>query len=227
MGTDEHQALTASAQGELLHAPAHPRKRKPRTSNKAPAFKEPPVEHEQHQLYPSNLFDLLPEGHDCFLFHDLFKVFDTGDAERQYSPFGQRAYAPRQILSILIYAYSRGVFSSRQIEQRCREDLGFMFIAGSNCPNFRVLSDFRKDHPALFRSCFKQTLKLAMELKLASLGHVSLDGSKFKAMSYGRLKAREAKLCEEIEARWPKPSEPMNKKTPSTLRATATRWPTT
>ena len=76
-----------------------------------------------------------------------------------------------------------------------------------NCPNFRVLSDFRKDHGAFFQDCFQQTVKLAMTLKLASLGHISLDGSKFKAntskhkaMSYGRLKAREQALCAEIDA---------------------------
>ena len=46
-----------------------------------------------------------------------------------------------------------------------------------------------------------------MALGLLSLGHVSLDGSKFKAnsskhkaMSYGRLKEKEQELCEEIEA---------------------------
>ena len=123
---------------------------------------------------------------------------------------GQRAYAPRQIVSILIYAYSHGVFSSRQIEKRCREDLGFMYLAGRNCPNFRVLSDFRKDHGGFFRACFKQTVQLALALGLVSLGHVSLDGSKFKAnsskhkaMSYGRLKEKEQELCEEIEALTP------------------------
>ena len=127
--------------------------------------------------------------------------------ESLYSAIGQHAYHPRQIVSILIYAYSRSVFSSRQIERRCREDLSFMFIAGMNCPNFRVLSDFRKIHGEFFQDCFKQTVKLAMELKLASLGHISLDGSKFKAntskhkaMSYARLKEKEQALCEEIEA---------------------------
>ncbi len=126
--------------------------------------------------------------------------------ESLYSAIGQHAYHPRQIVSILIYAYSRSVFSSRQIERRCREDLSFMFIAGMNCPNFRVLSDFRKIHGEFFQDCFKQTVKLAMELKLASLGHISLDGSKFKAntskhkaMSYARLKEKEQALCEEIE----------------------------
>ena len=66
-------------------------------------------------------------------------------------------------MSILIYAYSHGVFSSRQIEKRCRQDLTFLYIAGMNCPNFRVLSDFRKDHGEFFRTCFKQTLEAREE----------------------------------------------------------------
>ena len=161
----------------------------------------------QSQLFATNVFDLLPEDHECFLYQELFEQLDTSEVEAQYSDRGQRAYAPRQIVSILIYAYSRGVFSSRQIEQRCREDLGFMYLAGRNCPNFRVLSDFRKDHGEFFRAGFKQTVQLALALGLVSLGHVSLDGSKFKAnsskhkaMSYGRLKEKEQELCEEIEA---------------------------
>ena len=170
-------------------------------------FKSRPVEFHQHQLFPGNIFDLLPQDHECYLYAELFEQLDTASVESLYSVKGQHAYHPRLIVSILIYAYSRGVFSSRQIERRCREDLSFMFIAQMNCPNFRVLSDFRKNHGVFFQDCFKQTVKLAMELKLASLGHISLDGSKFKAdtskhkaMSYGRLKEKEQALCAEIEA---------------------------
>jgi transposase len=170
-------------------------------------FKSPPVEFHQHQLFPSNLFDLLPQDHECYLYTELFEQLDTTQVEALYSVKGQHAYPPKRIVSILIYAYSRGVFSSRQIERRCREDLSFMFIAQMHCPNFRVLSDFRKNHGEFFQDCFKQTVQLAMELKLASLGHISLDGSKFKAdtskhkaMSYARLKEQEQSLCAEIEA---------------------------
>ena len=169
-------------------------------------FKSSPIEFHQHQLFPSNIFDLLPKDHECYLYADLFQQIDTSDVESQYSIKGQNAYHPKQIVSILIYAYIRGVFSSRQIEKRCNEDLSFMFIAQMNCPNFRVLSDFRKDHGAFFQDCFKQTVKLALALKLASLGHISLDGSKFKAntskhkaMSYGRLKEKEQALSAEID----------------------------
>lgn len=169
-------------------------------------FKTSPVEFHQHLLFPSNIFDLLAEDHECYLYSDLFQHLDTASIESSYSHKGQNAYPPKLIVSILIYSYSQGVFSSRQIERRCKEDLSFMYIAQMNCPNFRVLSDFRKDHAEFFYDCFKQTVQLAMELKLASLGHISLDGSKFKAssskhkaMSYKRLKEKEQQLTAEID----------------------------
>ena len=169
-------------------------------------FKSEPSSLRQHQLFPSNIFDLLPEDHDCFLFKDLLNQLDTSTIEELYSPIGQHAYHPLKIIGILIYGYTHGVFSSRQLEKRSNEDLSFMFIAGKDCPNFRVLSDFRKDHAAFFQDCFKQTVTLAMEMKLASLGHVSLDGSKFKAnsskhkaMSYKHMKQKERELTEEVD----------------------------
>lgn len=170
-------------------------------------FKKNPAEFNQSLLFPSNIFDLLPTDHECYIYEDIFKQIDTSSIEKKYSVLGQNAYHPRLNIGILIYAYSHGIFSSRQIKKRCQEDLGFMFISHLNCPDFRVLSDFRKDHYDYFKECFKQSVLLAMEAGMTSLGHVSLDGSKFKAntskhkaMSYGRLQAREKELTAEIEA---------------------------
>lgn len=195
------------AQSELFAELASPKERKRRDSSGAARFKEYGADRYQRGLFATNIFDHLPAEHDCYLFDDLISQLDTQEAEKHFSAIGQRAYAPKQLIAILIYAYSRGVFSSRQIEQRCREDLGFMYIAGSNVPNFRVLSDFRKEHQEQLHSCFVQTVKLALELKLVNLAHISLDGSKFKAnsskhkaMSYAGLKAREQALGEEIES---------------------------
>ena len=171
-----------------------------------PPFKGSPPEFKQRQLFPTNIFDLLPADHECYLYADLFTQLDTTALEAQFSVRGQHAYHPRLLISILIYAYSQGVFSAGQIQKRCSQDLAFMFIAQQQCPNFRVLSDFRKDNGKYFHACFKQTVQLALALKLASLGHISLDGSKFKAssskhkaMSYQRLKDKEAALAKEIE----------------------------
>ena len=170
-------------------------------------FKKDPIEFKQRALFATNVFDLLPSDHPCYVYGVIFEQLDTSRVEEKFSVRGQNAYHPKLITGILIYAYSQGVFSSREIEKKCHEDLGFMFISHCNCPNFRVLSDFRKDNYEFFKDCFKQSVLLAMEAGMASLGHVSLDGSKFKAnsskhkaMSYVRLKAKEKELTEEIES---------------------------
>ena len=169
-------------------------------------FKKDPVEFKQRALFATNVFDLLPSDHPCYVYEDIFEQLDTSSVEEKFSVRGQNAFHPKLITGILIYAYSQGAFSSREIEKKCHEDIGFMFISHCNCPNFRVLSDFRKDNYEFFKECFKQSVLLAMEAGMVSLGHVSLDGSKFKAntskhkaMSYGRLKAKEKELTEEIE----------------------------
>jgi transposase len=169
-------------------------------------FKEDGFEYQHRNLFPSNVFDLLPDTHECYIYEDLISQLDTSEVEKNYSVIGQHAYHPRLIVGILIYAYSNGVFSSRQIEKQSHENLGFMYVSHMRCPNFRVLSDFRKDNYEFFKDCFRQTVMLAKEAGMVSLGHVSLDGSKFdadsskhKAMSYKRLKEVEKDLIEEIE----------------------------
>ena len=86
-------------------------------------FKSSPIEFDQHLLFPSNVFDLLPKDHECYIYMDLFEQLSTSSLESEYSRKGQNAYHPKRIVAILIYAYSRGVFSSRQIQRRCNEDL--------------------------------------------------------------------------------------------------------
>jgi len=170
-------------------------------------FKKTPIELNGAVVATSNIFNFLPADHECFILRDIFEQLDTSEVEATFSHKGQNAYHPKLIVAILIYAYSRGVFSSREIQRLCQQDLAFMYISQMGCPDFRVLSDFRKDHADFFHQCFKQSVELAVKLGLASLGHVSLDGSKFKAnsskhkaMSYGRLKEKEQQLTTEIEA---------------------------
>ncbi len=169
-------------------------------------FKSAPQDFDQRKMYPSSVFDLLPSEHECYVYRDLIAQLDTSTLEATYSVKGQNAYHPRLILGILIYSYSHGIFSSRQMERQCNENVAFMYISQLQCPNFRVISDFRKVNPEYFKNCFLQVVRIAKEAGLVSLGHVSLDGSKFKAdtskhkaMSYKHLKKAEAELVKEIE----------------------------
>ena len=172
----------------------------------AAPFKKDPEEFKGRKLIAENVFDLLPDDDDCFIYEDIFSQIDTRALEEKYSMIGQHAYHPKLIIAILIYAYSQGIFSSREIEKKCKRDLAFMYISHMNCPNFRVLSDFRKDNLPFFSKAFKKSIEMAKNLGMVSLGHVAVDGSKFfadtskhKAASYSHLKANEKKLKNQIE----------------------------
>ena len=58
-------------------------------------FKSSPIEFNQLQLFPSNIFDLLSEGNECYLFAELFQQLDTTAIESGYSVKGQNAYHPK------------------------------------------------------------------------------------------------------------------------------------
>jgi len=99
-----------------------------------------------------------------------------------------------------------GVFSSRRIQKKLREDVGFRVLAAGNEPDFRTISDFRKLHLGALQGLFDQVLQIALQAGTMKLGRVVLDGSKVKAnaskhkaMSYGRMQEEEKRLKEEVK----------------------------
>ena len=109
------------------------------------------------------------------------------------------------MVTLLLYSYTQGVFSSRRIMKRCERDAAYRVIVHDDAPNFRTISDFRKLHLAALEGLFVQVLRLCQEAGLVKLGHVSLDGTKVKAnasrhkaMSYGYMKEEEKRLRQEI-----------------------------
>ena len=78
-------------------------------------------------------------------------------------------------------------------------------LAANNTPDFRTISDFRKDHLEALTGLFLQVLALCQRVGMVKLGHVALDGAKVranasrhKAMSYRRMKEKEARLSAEV-----------------------------
>ena len=114
-------------------------------------------------------------------------------------------YHPRMMVKVLLYGYCVGVSSSRRIAQRLHEDIAFRVLAANNTPDFRTISDFRKDNVDALSGLFVQVLALCQQAGLVKLGHVALDGtkvkanaSKHKAMSYQRMKEKAAQLAAEV-----------------------------
>jgi IS5 family transposase len=111
------------------------------------------------------------------------------------------------MVALLLYAYSRGVYSSRRIAQACEERVDFMAVTAMNRPDFRTIAKFRQRHLTALSDLFVQVLKLCRAAGLVKLGHVALDGTKVqanasvhKAMSYGRMLETENRLTAEVSA---------------------------
>jgi transposase len=111
-----------------------------------------PYAPEQALLLPPSLRDWLSDDHLAYFVSDLVDQFDLSATTLVYEgdERGQPPYHPVMMTKVLVYAYCVGVFSSRTIDRRLSEDVAFRVLAAGNQPDFRTISDFRKQHlPAL------------------------------------------------------------------------------
>ena len=166
-----------------------------------------PYEPDQISLMPASMRDWLPSDHLAYFISDIVDNLDISAIMERYSgeDRGYPPYHPAMMVKVLLYAYCIGVASSRKIEKRLCEDIAFRVLAANNTPDFRTISDFRKDHLKALAGLFLQVLKLCQKAGLVKLGHVALDGtkikanaSKHKAMSYKRMKEEEVRLEAEV-----------------------------
>jgi transposase len=151
------------------------------------------------------LDEALPPEHPVHVFIDLVRSVDLGHFVIPPGPKGEKPYHPHALFGILAWGYLHGVRSARKLARLARQEATFVYLAGGGQPHYRTLARFRRENAAAFTAVFQETVILALRVGLARLGHVALDGtklkantSKHKAMSYGRMRQREAQLTEEI-----------------------------
>ena len=165
---------------------------------------------DQPLLLPLAVQDFVADDHLArFVLALIVDELDLIEIVAAYSnEKGQPPFDPHMMTALLLYAYCRGVYSSRRIAQACRERVDFMIITALDPPDFRTISNFRKRRLKALAGLFVQVLKLCEKAGLVKLGHVALDGtkikanaSKHKAMSYERMEKRAAELEAEV-AKW-------------------------
>ncbi len=158
---------------------------------------------DQSMLLPPSLHDWLPEGHLAYFLRetilelDLSAILDTYDSSKGGSP----AYHPVMMTQLLAYGYCVGVRSSRKIERATHEVVPFRVLAANQHPDHDTISEFRRRHADALAGLFVQILDMCRAKGMAKLGRVAIDGSKVranaskhKAMSYGRMKKKDAEL---------------------------------
>jgi transposase/IS5 family transposase len=167
-----------------------------------------PYDQDTLLLMPPSVRDWVPADSLAAFINDLVNELDLAPFLAAHDePRGMPPYHPALMLKVLLYGYATGVRSSRKLEARLANDVGFMFLAGQARPDHKTISSFRHRHLAAFRALFLDILVLCQKAGLVKLGRVALDGtkikanaSKHKAMSYGRMPEREAALAARVAA---------------------------
>ena len=166
-----------------------------------PRFKE--YHQSQIMLMPPSLEDKVAQDHLARYISQVVDEMNTSEIERKYSETGCPAYHPKMLIKLLIYGYSLGIRSSRRIQRAAREDVVFMWLAGQQEPDFRTISDFRKDRLLNIKQLFRQVLDLCCELGMVRCGKISIDGTKIEANS-SRYRMTYRKKLEKSKANYEK-----------------------
>ena len=205
---DENSSMTMPGVFDQLFA-AHETDAKGRASapaGRARTFR--PYDPTQQFLMPPSIDDWLPEDHPArFVAEAVDELLDLAPIYASYQSFdGAPPYDPTMMLKLLLWGYSCGVTSSREMERRCGTDVAFRYLSANQAPDYRSIARFRRRHLGALEDLFVQVLACCAEAGLVKLGRVALDGTKLrasasrhKAMSYDRLGPRIDELETEVK----------------------------
>jgi len=165
-----------------------------------------PIKRDMNYLFPPSMNDWLPEQHLARFVVEIVEQLDLKVMERAYGTSGSAPFHPALLLSILVYGYATGVFSSRKLENATYDSVAFRFVAADEHPDHDTLNTFRKRFLKDIEALMVQVLMIARTLGVLNLGNIALDGSKLKAnasrhsaLSYGHIKKLEEQLKGEVK----------------------------
>jgi transposase len=138
---------------------------------------------EQSFLMPPDVREWLPENHLVWF---VLAAVEEMDLERFYAAYredgrSRPAYEPAMMVALLLYAYARGIRSSRVIERACIEDVAFRVVAAQQRPDHATIARFIERHEAALAGLFGEVLRLCARSGLAQIGVMAVDGTKVHA----------------------------------------------
>ncbi len=152
--------------------------RKPKTSY----WRDAPIPRQQLVLIPTALEEMIPADHPVRLIDEILDGLNWSKWEAAYhGSHGQPPIHPAVLAKTLLFALIRRVRSSRQIEYEIKHSIDFIWLTSGRRIDHTTLSEFRRNHANELRDIFKQMIKLAINLKIANLAELCIDGTRVLA----------------------------------------------
>ena len=117
------------------------------------------------------------------LVKNIIERIDLAELKKVYSSFGRKPTVnPVTMLEIIIFCYSEGIFSSREIEKSCKYDLRIKYLLdGQNPPDHSTINRFRQKIVELTPNLLNQMVQILIEEKQIDLSSIYIDGTKIEA----------------------------------------------
>jgi transposase len=135
----------------------------------------------QTLLLPTNLRDVIPKDHICYLIEDVIDQLNFSSFDEKVKGPGNPSYHPRISLKIIINGICERITSTRQLEKKTYENIVFKYLAENLNPDFHTIALFRKENRQLIKQTFLQTVEIAKKLDMVNFNKLYLDGIKVKA----------------------------------------------
>src|SRR5918997_34321 len=138
---------------------------------------------EQSFLMPPDVREWLPPRHLAWFVIDAVDEMDVEPFYGAYRVDGRSRppYDPAMMVALLLYAYARGIRSSRVIERACEEDVAFRVLAAQQRPDHATIARFVERHQEAIAGLFGEVLTLCARSGLAKVGVIAVDGTKVQA----------------------------------------------
>src|ERR671925_2382068 len=138
---------------------------------------------EQSFLMPPDVREWLPPRHLAWFVIDAVGEMDLEAFYAAYRVDGRSRppYDPAMMVGPLLYAYARGIRSSRAIERACEEDVAFRVLAAQRCPDHATIARFLERHEEAIAGLFGEVLTLCARGGLVKVGVIAVDGTKLQA----------------------------------------------
>src|SRR5918998_2764278 len=155
---------------------------------------------EQSFLMPPDVREWLPEDHFAWFVLAAVEAMDLEPFYAAYRSDGRArpAYEPAMMLGLILYAYARGVRSSRRIERACVEDVAYRVLAAQQKPDHATLARFVERHQDALAEVFGGVLGLCAKAGLVGVNVVAVDGSKVSANASREATVDYERLAREI-----------------------------
>lgn len=141
------------------------------------------IQYNMDQLVlPMDVEIVIPQNHLSRVIHTTVEKMDTSIFTPHYPRGGRPPYHPKLLLKVILYAYAKGIYSSRKIAELLRENIYFMWLSGHQTPDFRTINRFRSERmKEIIYTTFFAIVDMLHEAKLVRLENYFLDGTKIEA----------------------------------------------